>query len=96
MNEERVILSVSRSTALRLKDFEKNMLSNRELQILLLVARGMSNNQVASCLHISEGTVKRHLTHIYTKLDISSRADAAKKALTSGLISSGELFELRQ
>ena len=91
--EDRVVLSVSRNTAERLKGSEKDSLSSRELEVMLLTARAMSNNQIASYLHISEGTVKRHLTNIYAKLGVSSRADAAKKALTSGLITFRDLSE---
>ncbi|CAA9446692.1 MAG: Two-component transcriptional response regulator, LuxR family [uncultured Rubrobacteraceae bacterium] len=88
---DRVVLSVSRSTADRLEGAGKSTLSVRELEVLLLVARAMSNNQIASRLHISDGTVKRHLTNIYSKLGVSSRADAAKKALTNGLITFRDL-----
>jgi DNA-binding NarL/FixJ family response regulator len=91
--EDRIVLSVSRSTADRLEGSEQSVLSNRELEILLLIARAMSNSQIASRLHISEGTVKRHLTNIYAKLGVSSRADAAKKALTSGLLTFRDLSE---
>ena len=91
--EDRIVLSVSRSTAARLEGSEQSVLSNRELEILLLIARAMSNSQIASRLHISEGTVKRHLTNIYAKLGVSSRADAAKKALTSGLLTFRDLSE---
>ena len=91
--EDRIVLSVSRSTADRLEGSEQSVLSSRELEVLLLIARAMSNSQVASCLHISEGTVKRHLTNIYAKLGVSSRADAAKKALTSGLLTFRDLSE---
>ncbi len=91
--EDRVVLSVSRSTADRLEGTQKETLSNRELEVLLLTARGMSNAQIAFDLHISEGTVKRHLTNIYAKLGVSSRADAAKQALTSGLITFRDLSE---
>jgi DNA-binding NarL/FixJ family response regulator len=55
--------------------------------------KAMSNKQIASCLEISDGTVKRHLTNIYAKLGVSSRADAAKQALTSGLITFRDLSE---
>ena len=92
--EDRIVLSVSRSTADRLEGSEQSVLSSRELEVLLLIARAMSNSQVASRLHISEGTVKRHLTNIYAKLGVSSRADAAKKALTSGLLTFRDLSEL--
>lgn len=91
--EDRVVLSVSRRTAERLEGSEKDALSVRELEVLLLTARAMSNSQIASYLHISEGTVKRHLTNIYAKLGVSSRADAAKKAFTSGLITFRDLSE---
>jgi DNA-binding NarL/FixJ family response regulator len=91
--EDRIVLSVSRSTAHRLEGSEQSVLSSRELEVLLLVARAMSNSQVASRLHISEGTVKRHLTNIYAKLGVCSRADAAKKALTSGLLTFRDLSE---
>ena len=91
--ENRVVLSVSRNTADRLEGAEKSLLSRRELEVLLLAARAMSNNQIASYLHISEGTVKRHLTNIYAKLGVSSRADAAKKALMTGLITFRDLSE---
>ena len=91
--EDRIVLSVSRSTADKLEGSERSVLSSRELEVLLLVARAMSNSQVASCLHISEGTVKRHLTNIYAKLGVSSRADATKKALTSGLLTFRDVSE---
>jgi len=91
--KDRVVLSVSRGTADRLEGSERGTLSGRELEVLLLAARAMSNSRIASHLHISEGTVKRHLTNIYAKLGVSSRADAAKKALTSGLITFRDLSE---
>jgi DNA-binding NarL/FixJ family response regulator len=58
--------------------------------------KAMSNCKIASQLHISEGTVKRHLTNIYAKLGVSSRADAAKQALMSGLVTFRELSEADQ
>ena len=91
--EDRIVLSVSRSTAARLEGSEQSVLSSRELEVLLLISRAMSNSQVASRLHISEGTVKRHLTNIYAKLGVSSRADAAKKALSSGLLTFRDISE---
>jgi DNA-binding NarL/FixJ family response regulator len=91
--QDRVILSVSRNTIDRLEGSGKGTLSSRELEILLLAARAMSNREIASHLHISEGTVKRHFTHIYAKLSVYSRADATKKALTSGLITFRDLSE---
>jgi DNA-binding NarL/FixJ family response regulator len=90
---DRVVLSISRRTAERLEEAENSMLSAREFEVLVLTARGMSNNQIALQLHISEATVKRHLTNIYVKLEVSSRADAAKEALKSGLLTLRDLSE---
>lgn len=89
--EDRVVLSVSRSTADKLEGSKRDTLSDRELEVLLLAVRAMSNGQIAQYLHISEGTVKRHLTNIYAKMGVVSRADAAKKALTTGLITFRDL-----
>src|SRR5215217_190878 len=55
--------------------------SKRELEILLLVARGMSNRKITSRLGISEATVKRHLANLYPKMGVTSRGEAARKAL---------------
>ncbi len=57
------------------------VLSVRELEILLLAARGLSNNQIASRVHLAEGTVKRHLSNTYHKMGVSSRGEATRMAL---------------
>ncbi len=62
--DDRIVLSVSRDTADRLEGAKKHALSARELEILLLTTHAMSNSQIASHLHTSEGTVKRHLKHL--------------------------------
>jgi ATP/maltotriose-dependent transcriptional regulator MalT len=62
-------------------------LSRRELEVLLMVARGMSNHQIAISLHLSEATVKRHLANIYPKIGVSSRGEAVRKALSKEWIS---------
>jgi DNA-binding NarL/FixJ family response regulator len=59
----------------------EGVLSARELEILLLAARGLSNRQIASGLHLAEGTVKRHLTNTYHKMGVSSRSEATRMAL---------------
>ncbi len=60
----------------------ESVLSARELEILLLAARGLSNEQIASSLHLAEATVKRHLANVYLKMDVSSRGEASREALT--------------
>ncbi|KAA3664682.1 MAG: DNA-binding response regulator [Chloroflexi bacterium] len=61
-------------------------LSNRELEILNLVATGASNREIASSLFIAEGTVKNHVTNILGKLGVRDRTQAALKAKELGLI----------
>ncbi|HJQ84663.1 MAG TPA: response regulator transcription factor [Candidatus Binatia bacterium] len=60
-------------------------LSERELEILRTVSRGLSNKAIARELWISEQTVKFHLTNIYRKLGISNRTEAARWALGRGI-----------
>src|SRR5919112_3506348 len=59
----------------------ESVLSARELEILLLAARGLSNQQIASSLHAAEATVKRHLANIYQKMGVGSRGEASREAL---------------
>jgi DNA-binding NarL/FixJ family response regulator len=61
-------------------------LSEREMEILRLVAAGASNREIAATLFIAEGTVKNHLTSILGKLDARDRTQAALKAKELGLI----------
>lgn len=56
------------------------VLSPRELEVLALVAKALSNRQIATRLGITEGTVKRHMRNIFGKLDAVSRIDAVNKA----------------
>jgi two-component system nitrate/nitrite response regulator NarL len=63
-------------------DERQGELSAMELEILLLAARGLSNYQIASSLSLAEATVKRHLANVYNKIGVSSRGEAARKALT--------------
>jgi DNA-binding NarL/FixJ family response regulator len=62
-------------------------LTSRELEVLSLVGRGLSNKELAESLHISEVTVSTHLGHILTKLDLRDRAAAIVYAFDAGLVS---------
>ena len=66
----------------------KEDLTSRERQVLSLVSRGMSNRQVARNLDLSVRTVEAHLTHIYNKLGVGSRTEAALLAQREGWVSS--------
>ena len=87
---DNVLLSVPRQTmaGLRLTGTVAGMLSERERSVLELAAQALSNTQIATRLYIAEGTVKRHLTNIYSKLGAVSRVDAIRKAMQGGLIRS--------
>lgn len=61
-------------------------LSAREIDVLLLVARGATNQEVAQKLHISTATVKSHMMQIYSKLGVSDRTAAATTAIERGII----------
>ncbi|MFE9664386.1 response regulator [Streptomyces sp. NPDC005955] len=61
-------------------------LSAREREVLVLVARGTSNREIAHELFISESTVKTHLAHLYAKLDANDRAAAVAKAYERGIL----------
>jgi DNA-binding NarL/FixJ family response regulator len=66
---------------------ERNgQLSEREKEVLTLVARGFSNKEIAQELFLSEGTVKAHVSHIMAKLTVDRRTDLVRYALTTGLI----------
>jgi DNA-binding NarL/FixJ family response regulator len=61
-------------------------LSSREVEILRLVARGMSNKDIASALELTLGTVKGYLVTVFSKLAVSSRTEAIMKSLRAGII----------
>ncbi len=61
-------------------------LTSRELEVLRLVAKGMGNKEVASVLNIAEATVKLHVSHVFDKLDVKDRTEAATAALQRGII----------
>jgi two-component system NarL family response regulator len=61
-------------------------LSRRERQVLELVAKGLTNKEVANTLQISQFTVRNHLNHVTQKLDVSDRTEAIFIAIQSGII----------
>jgi two-component system, NarL family, response regulator len=63
------------------------VLSERELEVLRLIAQGLSNQDIGTALHIGESTVKSHVTHILTKLGVSDRTQAVIVSVKRGLVS---------
>lgn len=61
-------------------------LSEREIEVLRLTAKGTSNSEIGKQLFISEGTVKNHMTHILRKLQVEDRTQAAVIAVRYGLV----------
>lgn len=61
-------------------------LSNRQLQVLDLVTKGLTNQEIAGTLGFTKDGTKRHLHHIYRKLGVSSRAEATAEAIKRGLV----------
>jgi LuxR family transcriptional regulator, maltose regulon positive regulatory protein len=61
-------------------------LTDRELEVLRLVAAGLSNSQIAQSLIITVGTAKRHVNNIYGKLNVESRTQAVARARELGLL----------
>ena len=81
---ERVIPT---GVATRLAEYsERSDLTGRELEVLQLVARGLSNKEVAKAIGRMEETVKIHLKNIFAKLDVTDRTQAVTVALGRGLI----------
>ena len=74
----------------------EGVISARELEILLLAARGLSNRQIAARVHITEGTVKRHLSNAYHKMEVGSRGEAVRVALLKEWITISDISEEEQ
>jgi DNA-binding NarL/FixJ family response regulator len=65
-------------------------LTDRELDVLRLIAEGLSNAAIAERLFVTEGTVKTHVTHILSKLDVGDRTSAAARAWREGIVERGD------
>ena len=66
-------------------------LTDRQIEILVLAARGLSNGEIAGELHLSPATVKRHLANVYEELEVRSRNDAVRMALAEQWIGLHEI-----
>jgi len=66
----------------------RSSLSAREIEILEMVSRGLTNKEIAGALQISHYTVRNHINHISAKLEVADRTEAATLALRQGIIGS--------
>lgn len=87
IDSDRMTLSISRQSFEQVSGGGSKVLSDREVEIVGLVAQALSNSQIARRLDITEGTVKRHLRNIFTKLGAVSRIDAVNKAIAMNALS---------
>jgi DNA-binding NarL/FixJ family response regulator len=65
-------------------------LSEREMEVIRLIALGLTNRQIANQLKLSEKTIKNHVSHIFRKLKITARTQAAIHAISNNLLRTGE------
>ena len=78
--------SVASRLVSHLREPAQEALSERELEVLTLIAQGETNRGAAARLFISEATIKTHLLHIYSKLDVNDRAAAVAVGYERGLL----------
>ncbi|MEM7678518.1 MAG: response regulator transcription factor [Myxococcota bacterium] len=62
------------------------LLTDRELEILQIIAKGLSNNEAAKVVGLSKATIRTHLEHIYEKLDVTNRVEAVTEGIRQGII----------
>lgn len=64
----------------------RRALTDRELECLQMIAKGLSNNEAALVLKLSKATIRTHLEHIYQKLDVTNRVEAVTEGIRQGII----------
>ncbi|MEX1187804.1 MAG: LuxR C-terminal-related transcriptional regulator [Bacteroidia bacterium] len=77
----------SRKLSHAISDHKEIQLSEREMEMLLGIAEGLSNQQIGEKLHISLSTVKTHNSNLFVKLDVKRRTQALSKAKELGILS---------
>lgn len=86
VNEGRQVLDPSIRGRATAREMTYEPLSERELEVLALAARGYTNKAISAQLFISDRTVQGHLAHIYAKLQAATRTEAVTRALSMGLL----------
>ena len=83
---EKEVYRSETSSEINRSEIEKLALSKRELEVLNLMAQGMSNKEIADGLYVSLNTVKTHSSNIFEKLDVKRRTQAVEKSKRLGII----------
>jgi DNA-binding NarL/FixJ family response regulator len=86
-----MVVSMPRGLLERMGEEPVGALSERETEVLVLAARGLSNEQIAKELNLAPATVKRHLANVYQKIGVRSRSEAVRTALMEQWIGLGEI-----
>jgi DNA-binding NarL/FixJ family response regulator len=90
---ENVVVGIPRGMLEKTESGANGTVSARELEILLLAARGLSNRQIAKKINVAEATIKRHLANAYNKMEVGSRGEAVRKALSEEWITIREITQ---
>jgi DNA-binding NarL/FixJ family response regulator len=90
--KDNVVVSMPRGSLERMGAEPVKALSEREMEILILTARGLSNCRIATELHLAEATVKRHMANIFQKMAVHSRSEAVRMALMEQWIGLHEII----
>lgn len=84
--EKQVFINTAEPFVLNEKALAETELSTRELEVLQLMAKGLSNREIADSLYVSVNTIKTHIGNLFFKLEASRRTQAVEKAKNMGLI----------
>jgi DNA-binding NarL/FixJ family response regulator len=90
---ENVVVGMPREMLEETTEGSGGVLSARELEILLLAARGFSNREISESLHLAEATVRRHMANTYSKMEVNSRSEATRMALREEWITISDVTE---
>ena len=90
---ENVVVGMPQEMLEETREGSGGVLSARELEILLLAARGLSNREISENLNIAEATVRRHLANTYSKMEVNSRSEATRMALREDWITISDVTE---